>query len=60
MEARRVQLVRGPRAEVTDREKRSDFNMPGSTGLQVVHPQEVDISRDAPESCGKDETRRQV
>ncbi|KAH3769237.1 hypothetical protein DPMN_170486 [Dreissena polymorpha] len=27
--------------------------MPGSTGLQVLHPQGVDISRDASESCKK-------
>ncbi|KAH3694150.1 hypothetical protein DPMN_081589 [Dreissena polymorpha] len=27
--------------------------MPSSTGLQVLHPQRVDISRDASESCGK-------
>ncbi|KAH3798330.1 hypothetical protein DPMN_151928 [Dreissena polymorpha] len=27
--------------------------MPRSTGLQVLHPQGVDISRDASESCGK-------
>ncbi|KAH3890150.1 hypothetical protein DPMN_014222 [Dreissena polymorpha] len=27
--------------------------MPISTGLQVLHPQGVDISRDASERCGK-------
>ncbi|KAH3871071.1 hypothetical protein DPMN_034265 [Dreissena polymorpha] len=27
--------------------------MPIRTGLQVLHPQGVDISRDASESCGK-------
>ncbi|KAH3739290.1 hypothetical protein DPMN_045940 [Dreissena polymorpha] len=27
--------------------------MPRSTGLQVLQPQGVDISRDASESCGK-------
>ncbi|KAH3796735.1 hypothetical protein DPMN_150305 [Dreissena polymorpha] len=39
--------------KVAEGERSSDSNMPRSTGLQVLHPQGVDISRDASESCGK-------
>ncbi|KAH3840214.1 hypothetical protein DPMN_113659 [Dreissena polymorpha] len=54
---KRAACKRDDRAEATERERSSDYNMPGSTVLQVLHPQG---SRDASEKCRKTENKASV